>query len=228
MAKAAIDENLKLTQSKLDEVSKSFEAAQTDLATANTEKNSMVSKVIQLNRSIDELTQQIVNEKEQFNEQQTEATEKLSSLQEEKDAIQAKLAMVEASAVEQRKQFDVLMEENQVLTTKVEQYTKNIEGLEKSMTKLRNENKVLLESATNKEQIISMNEQLVRMEKNCNEKMELWEKEKEGLIQNVKICRAKLMKEREAQEQKDREYKEMRNGFEEKLEKMKERMVSRI
>ncbi|XP_055300989.1 restin homolog isoform X1 [Sitodiplosis mosellana] len=224
--KAALDENLKSAQSKLEKISKGLEAAQKDLVVANTEKNSLVSKVIELNRTIDELTQQIVNGKEQFNEKLTEATWKLTSVQKEKDSIQGKLEQVEATAVDQGMKFDVLVRENEVLTTKIEQYTKDIEGLQDSLNKLQSENKVLLESATNKEQLISLNEQLVRMEKNYNEKMEMWKKERENLIQDVKICRAKLMKEREAHEQKDREYKDMRNGFEEKLEKMKERMKS--
>lgn len=200
---------------KVEECSKNIEVLQGSLTKAQDENQTLVESCSNKEQ-----------EKEQLQGKLNGINEELSSALKDKDSLQEQLTKLESDATQQRKEYDALAEEKDTLVMKVEECTKNVEELQGTLTKLKEENKILIESSTNKEQLIALNEQLVRMEKTHNEKVDLWKKEKESLIQDVKICRAKLMKERESAEQKEKEFKAMRNAFEEKLDKMKEKMVS--
>lgn len=214
----------------LEIVTDTMQQTKAENATISTEKNALITKIIELNRTIDEQRQEMNKLKESFACEQQQITHQNILMKNEKYSLQETLEKLRSDTEQCQQANAKLATELNEIANKNEQCEQENIKLKAELISLQEENKLLINATTNKEQIHSLKTQINQLQKKQNDSNDEWKKEKESLMQDVKICKAKLMKERELSEKsnKDHESKitEIRHEFEEKLEKMKEKMVS--
>lgn len=210
-------------ESKLTSVTKTLEIVSETMAQVKSENSSIIadrnalsSRIIELEKSLAEQLQKyaaLEQDKEDVIQQSILLKNAKEQLKEDMDKIRA-LSKTDAER---------LTEELAVITKELESSEKEKNKLIADLATLNEQNKVLNEASSTKDQIQVFKSQITHLQKMHSD-------EKESLMQDTKILKAKLYKERELLDKKQKEHDskitETRHEFEEKLERMKEKMVS--
>lgn len=225
--KQQLEEELSSMKLEIEEVNAAMEQVKVDNATFTKEKNALVTKVIELNRTINEQKQELAESKLNAERVRSDLEKMFVELKLEKQSLQERFDQLNVTHHERLADLQKQLTES---VTKVEQHEHDNVKLKSELSNLHEENKLLVSATTNKEQLNALKSQITHMQKKQHDSVEKWNKEREAMLQDVKIFKAKLMKERELAEKKNQEHEqqvtEVRHEFEEKLEKMKDKMVS--
>lgn len=225
--KQQLEGELSSMKSEMERLNAAVEQAKVDNAIFTNEKNALVTKVIELNRTINEQMQELAESKLNAERVHSDLEKMFDELKLEKQSLQERFDQMNSGHNERLEDLQKQLTES---VAKVEQHEHDNARLKSELSNLQEENKLLVSATTNKEQLNALKSQIAHMQKKQHESADKWNKEREAMLQDVKIFKAKLVKEREFAEKKDQEHEqqitEVRHEFEEKLEKMKDKMVS--
>lgn len=225
--KQQLEEELASMKLEMELVNAAMEQTKVENATFTKEKNALVTKVIELNRTIDEQKQELAESKLNAERVHSDLEKLFNELKCEKQSLQERFEQMNAGHHERLEDLQKQLTES---VAKVEQHEHDNAKLKSELSNLQGENKLLVSATTNKDQLNALKSQIALMQKKQHDSVDKWNKEREAMLQDVKIFKAKLVKERELAEKKSQEHEqhvtEVRHEFEEKLEKMKDKMVS--